>query len=56
MNVECQVDVGVRFFGNFSLAEAAAILGCSFEQAVEEWTVARAWLRRELGLAMAEKD
>ena len=48
--------IELRFFGNLSLAEAAAVMDSSLQQATEEWTVARAWLRRELGVEMAEQE
>ncbi len=48
--------IELRFFGNLNLAEAAAVLGCTLEQATDEWTVSRAWLRRELGVDMAEQE
>ena len=41
--VEC------RFFGGLSLDETAAALGISPATVSRDWTVARAWLRRELG-------
>jgi RNA polymerase sigma-70 factor, ECF subfamily len=40
--------VELRFFGGLSVAEAAEVLGISKRSAEREWTVVRAWLRREL--------
>ncbi|MEM7483309.1 MAG: ECF-type sigma factor [Acidobacteriota bacterium] len=37
-----------RFFGGFSLAEAAEILGISLATANRDWRLARAWLRADL--------
>ena len=48
--------VELRFFGNLNLSDAAAALGCSLAQATEQWIVARAWLRRELGIEIAERE
>jgi RNA polymerase sigma-70 factor, ECF subfamily len=40
--------VELRFFGGLSVAEAADVLGMSKRSAEREWTMVRAWLRREL--------
>ena len=40
--------VELRFFGGLSVAEAADVLGISKRTAEREWTMVRAWLRREL--------
>jgi RNA polymerase sigma factor (TIGR02999 family) len=40
--------VELRFFGGLSIEEAAEVLGLSSAQVRREWTVVRAWLRREL--------
>ena len=40
--------VELRFFGGLSVAEAAEVLGISKRSAEREWTMVRAWLRREL--------
>jgi RNA polymerase sigma factor (TIGR02999 family) len=40
--------VELRFFGGLSVAEVAEFLGLSKRTIEGEWTVARAWLRREL--------
>jgi RNA polymerase sigma factor (TIGR02999 family) len=44
--VEC------RFFGGMSVDDAAAALGISPRTVKRDWTFARAWLRRELQLAL----
>jgi RNA polymerase sigma factor (sigma-70 family) len=41
--VEC------RFFGGMSVEETAAALGMSPATVKRDWTLARAWLNRELG-------
>ena len=41
--VEC------RFFGGMSVEETAAALGTSPATVKRDWTMARAWLNRELG-------
>ena len=40
--------VELRFFGGLSNEEAAEILGVKPRLVAEEWTMARAWLKREL--------
>jgi RNA polymerase sigma-70 factor (ECF subfamily) len=40
--------VELRFFGGLSIEETAEVLGVSSAQVRREWTVVRAWLRREL--------
>ncbi|MFZ1936517.1 MAG: sigma-70 family RNA polymerase sigma factor [Thermoguttaceae bacterium] len=40
--------VELRFFGGLSVSEAAEVLGISKRSAEREWTMVRAWLRREL--------
>jgi RNA polymerase sigma-70 factor, ECF subfamily len=40
--------VELRFFAGLSVAEAAEVLGMSKRSAEREWTMVRAWLRREL--------
>jgi RNA polymerase sigma-70 factor, ECF subfamily len=40
--------VELRFFGGLSVEEAADVLGMSKRAAEREWTMVRAWLRREL--------
>ncbi len=41
--------VELRFFGGLTIVEAAEVLGISPATVKREWTVARAWLRREIG-------
>ncbi len=41
--------VQYRFFGGLSIEEAAEVLGTSDRTVRRAWTVAKAWLRRELG-------
>ena len=38
----------LRFFGGLSIEEAAAVLEISVATAKRDWTIARAWLQREL--------
>ena len=40
--------VGLRVFGGLEMDDIAAALGTSKRTAEADWTVARAWLRREL--------
>jgi len=40
--------VEMRFFGGLSVEETAKVLGISKRSAEREWTMVRAWLRREL--------
>lgn len=40
--------VELRFFGGLTIAETAEVLGVGTTTVEEDWTVARAWLRREL--------
>jgi RNA polymerase sigma factor (TIGR02999 family) len=40
--------VELRFFGGLSIEEAAAVLDISVATAKRDWTIARAWLQREL--------
>lgn len=40
--------VGMRFFGGLSVEEVAVVLGISKRSVEAEWTLTRAWLRREL--------
>jgi RNA polymerase sigma-70 factor (ECF subfamily) len=40
--------VEMRFFGGLSVAETAEVLGISVRTVEREWTVARAWLYRQL--------
>jgi hypothetical protein len=41
--------VELRFFGGLGIAEVAKVTGTSKRSAEREWTMVRAWLRRELG-------
>lgn len=43
----CRV-VELRYFGGMTLEETAEILGCSPATVKRHWTVAKAWLHREL--------
>jgi RNA polymerase sigma factor (TIGR02999 family) len=45
--------VEMRFFGGLSIEEAAEALGVSPATVKRRWTVARAWLARELGNGQA---
>lgn len=50
---ERQADVvTLRIFAGLSMEQTAAVLGVSKRTAEGDWTVARAWLRRELGPAL----
>jgi RNA polymerase sigma factor (sigma-70 family) len=40
--------VELRFFGGLSVAEVAKVLGVPKRTVERKWTMARAWLRREL--------
>ncbi len=40
--------VELRYFGGLTIEETAALLGVSHATVEREWSVARAWLRREL--------
>ncbi len=40
--------IELRFFGGLSVAEVAKVLGLSKRSVEREWTMVRAWLRREL--------
>jgi RNA polymerase sigma factor (TIGR02999 family) len=41
--------VELRFFSGLSVEETAAALGVSPKTIKRDWSVARAWLRREIG-------
>jgi RNA polymerase sigma-70 factor (ECF subfamily) len=41
--------VEMRFFGGLGMDEVAEVLGISLATAKRDWTVAKAWLARELG-------
>jgi ECF sigma factor len=40
--------VDLRFFGGLSIEETSAIIGVSPETVMHDWTMAKAWLRREM--------
>src|SRR4029450_2438555 len=40
--------VELRFFGGLSIEETAEVLGVSPGTVMRDWTLAKAWLRREL--------
>ena len=40
--------VELRYFGGLTLEETASVAGISVASVKREWTMARAWLRREL--------
>lgn len=40
--------IELRFFGGLSVAEVAKVMGISTRSVEREWTMVRAWLRREL--------
>jgi len=46
----CQAKmIELRFFGGMTIAEVAKVMGMSKRSVEREWTMVRAWLRRELG-------
>lgn len=48
--------VELRFFGGMTVPEVAAALGVSQRTVEAEWTMIRAWLRRELGSDLPTTD
>ncbi len=42
--------VELRFFGGLTMEESAHVLGVSVRTVTGDWAMARAWLRRELGV------
>ncbi|MDH4065817.1 MAG: sigma-70 family RNA polymerase sigma factor, partial [Acidobacteriota bacterium] len=42
--------VELRYFAGMSVEEAAQVLGVSTKTVKRDWSLARAWLRRELGV------
>ena len=40
--------VELRFFGGLSIEETAEVLGVSPGTVMRDWTLAKAWLRREM--------
>jgi RNA polymerase sigma factor (TIGR02999 family) len=47
---QCQI-VELRYFGGLTLEETAGVAGISVATVKREWSMARAWLRRELASA-----
>lgn len=45
--------VELRYFGGLTLEETAEVVGTSVATVKREWTMARAWLQRELSAAQA---
>jgi RNA polymerase sigma factor (TIGR02999 family) len=45
--------VELRFFGGLTNEEAAEVLGLKPRQVADEWTLARAWLKRELSKGLS---
>ncbi len=45
--------VELRYFGGLTVEETAAVVGTSVATVKREWTMARAWLQRELAAARA---
>jgi DNA-directed RNA polymerase specialized sigma24 family protein len=45
--------VELRYFGGLTLEQTADVIGISLASVKREWTMARAWLRRELTVAEA---
>ena len=41
--------IELRFFGGLSVADVAKVMAMSLRSVEREWTMVRAWLRRELG-------
>ena len=41
--------VELRFFGGLTIEETAAVLGISQSTVKQEWTLAKAWLKYQLG-------
>jgi RNA polymerase sigma-70 factor (ECF subfamily) len=48
--------VELRYFGGLTIEEAAEVIGISEATVRREWTMAKAWLRRELSDANAAHD
>lgn len=48
--------VSMRFFGGLSVEEVAAVLGMKKRAVEAEWTLVRAWLRRELAGDSGERE
>lgn len=45
-----------RIFSGMTMEQIASVLGISKRSAESDWTVARAWLRRELARSMTERE
>ena len=48
VNARASQVVELRFFGGFTVEETAEALGISIRTVINDWNIARAWLRREL--------
>jgi RNA polymerase sigma factor (TIGR02999 family) len=48
INTRAAQVVEMRFFGGFSVEETAQGLGISARTVINDWNLARAWLRREV--------
>src|SRR5499433_3687097 len=46
--------VELRFFGGLSIEETAEVLGVSPGTVMRDWTLAKAWLRREISAELSE--
>jgi len=44
--------IELRFFGGYSIEEAARVIGVSVATAKREWAMARAWLHRQIQLKL----
>ena len=42
--------VELRFFGGLSVEEAAQVLDISSRKVKKDWRIAKAWLRKEIGV------
>ena len=49
MDERLSMIVELRFFGGLTIEEAAEVLGVSHTIVERDWSIARAWLRREIG-------
>jgi DNA-directed RNA polymerase specialized sigma24 family protein len=49
MNEQLGRIVELKFFGGLTIEEAAEVLGVSHATVERDWSIARAWLRREIG-------
>lgn len=47
--------IELRFFGGMSVEETATVLGVSANTVIRDWSLARAWLLRQLSPSVAEK-